>query len=181
MITLLANLVINPNEPKKYYLGDGDNLVVRIPADMKMFRSYTMGKTLVMGHNTFNQTGPLQGRDILVLSHKDLFSPEPGVTFIKEINWKALQELDKEFVVCGGTSVYLEAIQYASKLRLTMTELYPIDTGTYIGDKMFPDFNDYGPWLLELVSPSVKQVGCQTGRGHKVDNFFVAEYTKTLK
>lgn len=178
MITLLANLVINPNEPKKYYLGDGDELVVRIPADMKMFKTYTMGKTLVMGHNTFNQTGPLKGREILVLSRKDMFCTEPDVTFMKEINWDALQRMEKEFVVCGGTSVYTEALPFANKLRLTMTELFPVDIGTYIGDKMFPDFNEFGPWSLELVSPTVKQAGCQTGRGHKVDNFFVAEYTK---
>ena len=179
MITLLANLTINPNEPKKYYLGDGDDLVVRISADLKMFKAYTMGKTLVMGHNTFKQTGPLKGRKILVLSHRNLFCTEStNVTYLTSINWETLQLSDKEYVVCGGTSVYEAALPYADKLRLTMTELYPVEVGKYIGDKLFPDFNKYGPWSLELVSPTVRQAGCQTSRGHKVDNYFVAEYTK---
>lgn len=179
MITLLANLVINPNDPNKYYIGDGDNLVVRIPADMKMFKQYTMGKTLVMGHNTFKQTGPLSGRTILVLTTKEItWTKDTEVVFMKSIDWDHLARSAEEYVVCGGTMVYNLAIPYADKLRLTMTELYPCDVGIYIGDKLFPDFNQFGPWELDMVSPAVKQAGCKTTRGLDVDNFFVAEYTK---
>lgn len=177
MITLLANLVINPNEPDKYYIGNGNDLIVRIPADMKMFKAYTMGKTIIEGHNTFKQTGPLKGRDILVLSNKDiLWTATTNVVFMKSINWKDLADHDKEFVVCGGTMIYNLALPYANKLRLTITELYPTDE--YIGDKLFPDFKQYGPWELELVSPSVKQTNLCIKTGQQVDNFFVAEYTK---
>lgn len=177
MITLLANLVINSNEPKKYYIGDGNDLVVRIPADMTQFKNYTMGKTLIMGHNTFNQTGPLKGRKIIVLSHKDIFyTADPNVIFIKDINWEKVKDSETEYVVCGGTSVYEAAIPYAGKLRLTMTELYPVDTGEFIGDKLFPDFTKYGNWRLENQSATIKQNGCKTTRGFEVDEYFIAEY-----
>lgn len=177
MITILANLAINPNEPDKYYIGNGNDLIVRIPADMKLFKSYTMGKTIIEGHNTFNQTGPLKGRDILVLSTRViLWTQTTNVTFMKSINWEGLAEADKEFIVCGGSMIYNMALPYANKLRLTMTELYPTDE--YIGDKLFPNFDQYGPWELELVSPSVKQTNLSTKTGQLVDNFFVVEYTK---
>lgn len=179
MITLLANLVINPNDPGKYYIGDGNDLIVRIPADMRMFKKYTMGKTLIMGHNTFNQTGPLGGRQILVLSSKDiLWTATNDVVFMKNMDWDSIANMDEEFIVCGGTMIYKLALPYANKLRLTITELYPCSITEYIGDKLFPDFNKYGPWNLEIVSPYAKQNGCSTTRGQLVDNFFVAEYTK---
>ena len=38
---------------RKYGIGKDNNLLARVPADMKFFREKTMGKTIVMGSSTY--------------------------------------------------------------------------------------------------------------------------------
>ena len=44
------NLIVNAD--RNWGIGYKNKLLVRIPADMKFFRSETMGKVLVMGRKT---------------------------------------------------------------------------------------------------------------------------------
>ena len=68
MITLIAAIGRN-NE-----IGLNNQLVCKIPEDMKHFKSYTMGKVLIMGRQTFMSIGgkPLPGRKCIVVSTHDL-------------------------------------------------------------------------------------------------------------
>lgn len=81
-----------------YIIGQGDKLPWRLPKELRLFRSQTMGKTLIMGRKTWETLPqPLDGREIIVFSSKDI----PGVTTIG-----APEQAPDEAYVCGGAQTY---------------------------------------------------------------------------
>ena len=174
MVTLIASVTVNPLEPDKKYIGDGDDLVVRLSPDLIQFKQYTMGHPLIMGHNTFNGVGPLPGRKIYVLSRKTIEYVGPGqVEFVDKVDFKKLSEIeDLEFIVCGGSQIYEMAMPFADKLRITWIETEP--TTDYIGNKFFPDWNKYGNWRMETQLDTVRPLPSKNKI--KIDNYRIIDY-----
>ena len=62
---------------KNWAIGNKGNLLVRIPADQKMFRDETMGKVIVMGRKTLESLPggqPLHGRTNVVLTKNENYT-----------------------------------------------------------------------------------------------------------
>ena len=62
---------------KNWAIGNKGNLLVRIPADQKMFREETMGKVIVMGRKTLESLPggqPLHGRTNVVLTRNESYT-----------------------------------------------------------------------------------------------------------
>ncbi len=114
MITLIAAIGRN-NE-----IGLGNKLLWNIPEDMKHFKSYTMGKVVVMGSNTFLSIGmkPLPGRKCVVISHRDLHgcAAIPAKSIDDALS---IEHCYNELVIIGGASVYNQTIGIADKLVIT--------------------------------------------------------------
>jgi dihydrofolate reductase len=117
-------------------IGKDGGLPWRIPADLKFFRSVTMGKPVLMGRKTFASIGrPLPGRRNIVLTRDPGFRPA-GVTVVTDID-AALAEAtsaagDGEVMVIGGAQVYAAALPSAR--RLYLTEVH----ASVAGDTYFP-------------------------------------------
>ena len=79
------------------------------PSDLKWFREVTMGKTLIVGHNTFETLPPLPGRNIRVLSRND----EP----VHIIAGLALDDVE-EAVVIGGAKTYRTWLPYVDRFYI---------------------------------------------------------------
>lgn len=111
MITLIAAIGRN-NE-----LGLKNQLLWKIPEDMKHFKTYTMGKVVIMGSNTFVSIGrPLPGRKNVVVSSKEMM----GVVVAKDIKSAlSIEHCYNELVVIGGASIYKQTIDLANKLVIT--------------------------------------------------------------
>ena len=65
------NIIVSVD--KKWGIGNKGKLLVSIPKDMKLFREETVGKVIIMGHNTLLSlpgSQPLAGRENIVLSFK---------------------------------------------------------------------------------------------------------------
>lgn len=181
MITLIANIIINPADKEKiYYIGNDNDLIVKIGADMVQFAQYTMGKRLIMGHNTFKNVGPLYGRYIYVLTRKKNleYIGNKNICFVDNINFKELSKLPYEIVVCGGSNVYEQSIEYANKLRLTLTTIYP--TNEFIGNKFFPDFSKYGKWDIKNQNIDIKSLPQCNTNGIVIDNCSIIEYNRIV-
>ncbi len=135
MITLIAAIGRN------YELGYDNKLLWNIPEDMKHFKSYTMGKVVIMGRKTFSSIGnkSLPGRKCIVISTQDLH----GLA----IRAKSMQEALSvdycypELVVIGGASVYNQAISYANKLVITHID------ADFKADTFFPNI-DPACWMI---------------------------------
>ena len=140
-ITLIAAI------GKNRELGYNNDLIWRIPEDLKFFRENTNGKYIVMGLNTFNSLpNLLPNRKHIVLTHKDIELDSSVLIFhsIDEL-LSFISSVDEEVMIIGGAMMYSQMIKYANKMLLT-----EIDDSKKC-DVYFPEF-DKNDWECELVS-----------------------------
>jgi len=135
MITLIAAIGRN-NE-----LGLNNKMLWNIPEDMKHFKSYTMGKVIIMGRKTFASIGckGLPGRKCIVVSTQDLHG-----SAIRASTIDAALSIDycyPEIVVIGGESVYRQTIIHADKLVITHID------AEFEADTFFP-YIDPAQWVI---------------------------------
>jgi dihydrofolate reductase len=115
MIKLIAAV-----EYETYGIGYGNSLPWPIVVeDLKHFRNTTIGKTVVMGANTFLSLGelPLPGRKNVVITRKKRNHYPKEVIQVHHpeqvLKWK------EDVYVIGGASIYAQFIPYASRLIIT--------------------------------------------------------------
>ncbi len=110
MITLIAAIGKN-NE-----IGLDGKMPWHIPEDLKHFKEYTIGKTIVMGRKTFQSIRkPLPNRTNIVISKSTQFPDVMNVTSLLD----ALNYTNDELVIIGGAQVYQLAMHVADKLVIT--------------------------------------------------------------
>ena len=120
-------------------LGKNNDLIWKIPEDLKFFRNITNGHTVVMGRNTFDSLPRmLPNRKHIVLSSRDDFPSDVEVyKDIKDILIK-YKDSDEEIFVIGGGSIYKQFLNETDKLFLTLID------GEFEADTFFPNFyNDF--------------------------------------
>lgn len=101
-------------------IGRDNNLIWRLPNDLKYFKALTLGHTIIMGSNTFRSlpSGALPGRENVVLSRSD--AEFPGATVYRSIEEaiEAVKNQEEVFVI-GGAQIYKQVMAYADKLYIT--------------------------------------------------------------
>lgn len=106
-------------------IGINNSLPWHEPLDLAWFKKHTLGKTIVMGRNTYESIGkPLPNRRNIVLTSK----PIEGVECLTGID----ELLNQDIMVIGGASVYEVFLPYTDKLYLTRMNASPE------GDTFFP-------------------------------------------
>jgi len=110
----------------------------RSAEDLAHFRVVTMGHALVMGRVTFESLpGPLAGRKVIVLSRKAEYAARNGiVAHSLDEAIRVARATDAEPIVCGGATVYAEALPLVT--RLYLTEI----ARDFEGDAFFPRINE---------------------------------------
>lgn len=123
-ISLIA--VVDEN----FGLGKENRLLCHLPADLKHFKTLTLGKTILMGRKTFESIGkPLPHRFNIVLSHKKIDFPQ--VHWVSSLEKAlALNPDDKEFMIIGGASIYRQTLEFATKIYLTKVH-HQFDADTF--------------------------------------------------
>lgn len=120
---------------------DGD-LPWRISADLKHFKTVTMGKPILMGRKTFESIGkPLPGRlNVVITRDRTYVPPGVAVAFSLEHALATAQRAGaEEAMVVGGAEIYRLALPLAGHLYLTEVH------AEVEGDTLFPDF-DRAEW-----------------------------------
>lgn len=114
---------------------DGD-LPWRLSADLKRFKSLTMGHHLVMGRATFDSIGRLlPGRETVVLTRDRGFA-FTGATIIHDLaSLGAAVESDSEAFVVGGAEIYRQTLPIVDRLYVTRVH------ANINGDTFFPEWN----------------------------------------
>lgn len=122
-------------------IGSHNALPWYIPEDLKNFKKLTMGKTVLMGKNTYdsiiNRLGkPLPGRKSVVISRQmDLNLPQDVLLFHDlPTALEALKDTDEVWVI-GGGQIYSQLMPKADKMVLTEVHK-EVD-----GDVLFPEWN----------------------------------------
>lgn len=144
MITLIAAIGLN-NE-----LGNKNGMPwENIPEDLRHFKSYTMGKMLIMGYNTYVAIGkPLPGRRSIVVTHHQLAMSEDLVIPAHSVEEAlSLKEHYSELVVIGGGKIYEQTIGLADKLIITHID------ANFEADVFFPEI-DLSIWKINSMIES---------------------------
>jgi dihydrofolate reductase len=116
-------------------IGRDNALPWRLPEDLKRFKAFTLGKTLLMGRKTYESIGrPLPGRANLVLT-RDRGFRAPGVVVVHSVEEALAHAADNELVAIGGAEIYRLVLPFARRLYLTHVH------ADVPGDTYFPDFD----------------------------------------
>jgi dihydrofolate reductase len=104
-------------------IGMNNTLPWHLPADLKHFKSLTMGHHIVMGRKTYESIGkPLPGRTSVVVTRNANYT-QPGVLVANSLEG-AISACgnDAEIFVIGGAELYCQAINLADRIYLTEIE-----------------------------------------------------------
>lgn len=123
-------------------IGRGEELPWRLSADLKRFKSLTMGHHIVMGRKTFASIGrPLPGRTLVVISRQPHFLAESvqTATSLEAAIEIARAAGDSEVFVIGGGEIYRQAIDIVERMYLTRVHA-AIEGDVYFPPVIFDDW-----------------------------------------
>ena len=107
---------------KNFGLGYKNNLLFKIPADLKNFRHLTLNHTIIFGRKTletFPNQKPLDGRRNIILSKTlEKVSGAEVIGNVEEL-FDILDAAEENFVI-GGAQIFNELIPYANEIFLTV-------------------------------------------------------------
>ena len=123
-------------------LGKGNDLLWKIPDDLKRLRRLTTGHPLIMGRKTFDSIiaavgRPLPNREHIVVSRDTSWhyhgvlsatTIEDALDLAKKCNGR------EEIFIFGGAQIYTLALPYADKLYLTLID------DSRGADSFFPEY-----------------------------------------
>ncbi len=129
-------------------IGRGGELPWRLSADLRRFKSLTMGHPIIMGRRTWESLRrPLPGRTSIVVTRQPRFDAGfPEVRVAADLSAALGQAAaapggDKLAFVIGGSQVYAAALPHATRLYLTRV------LASVEGDAFFPPL-DMREWRL---------------------------------
>ena len=137
---------------KNNAIGKDNDLLWRISDDLKRFKKYTTGKSIIMGKNTFfslpertlenGKTNALPNRqNIVITDNKNEFFNAVNTAYSIE---EAIDYAEEDIFIIGGGMVYKTFLPLADRLYLTRVDK------DFDGDVFFPEI-DYSEWEEEYT------------------------------
>lgn len=114
----------------------GNELPWRLPADLKRFKSVTLGKPIIMGRKTFESIGrPLPERTNIIITRSEKYEA-PGCVVVHSPE-KALSAAGDapEVMIIGGAEIFARFLPLAKRLYFTHV------SGEFEGDIYFPSLD----------------------------------------
>jgi dihydrofolate reductase len=124
-------------------IGRANQLPWHLPADLRHFKSLTIGRPILMGRKTYESIGKaLPGRPNYVLSRGTTFAPaDCSVVATLEDARAAAAAASSPLMVIGGAQIYRLCLPFAQRIHLTLVHAEIAD-----GDTFFSDWRD-SQWL----------------------------------
>lgn len=136
-MTTVIELVVAASEND--VIGRANKLPWHLPADLKHFKSLTIGKPVLMGRKTYESIGKaLPHRTNIVMSRSAHF--EPSDVEVVGSAPEACAIAGDLLMVIGGAEIYRQCLPLASRIHLTL-----VHTRIEGGDTFFPDWH-LAPW-----------------------------------
>ena len=141
---------------KNWGIGTNGDQIVYIPGDLKRFREFTTGNTIVLGRKTvatFPGGKPLKNRRNLILSRNPDYAPEGGEVYPDlEALMQQVTDPDNTYVV-GGASVYQTMIGQCDRAYVTKID------AEYPADCWFPNLDEDPNWEIYEESEEMDHEG----------------------
>ena len=140
-MNLIANVDIN------WAIGKNNQLLVKIPADMKFFRETTTGKVVVMGRKTlesFPNGQPLKKRTNIVLTHDRNYRVADAIVVysMDELHEELKKYPSEDIYIIGGESIYRQLVDECDVAHITMVDY------AYDADAHFPNLDEKPEWRI---------------------------------
>ncbi|MCA9354629.1 MAG: dihydrofolate reductase [Candidatus Kaiserbacteria bacterium] len=136
-------VIVSGMSKKDRAIGYQNQLLWHVPADLKRFKTLTMGHPIIMGRKTFESIleilgKPLPGRTNIVITRDTDYHYEGAKVAhsLEEAIEVAQSENPTEIHIGGGAQLYEQALPLTSRLHIT----WYLDEKE--GDAFFPAFED---------------------------------------
>ncbi len=120
-------------------IGNNNDLVWHLPADLAFFKSKTKGHLVIMGRKTFESIGskPLPGRPTIIVTRNKNFQAKdcqiaPSIPEALTLAEKSGRE---EVFILGGAEIYKKIINHADQMFITEVN------AIMVGDTFFPEID----------------------------------------
>ena len=128
-------------------IGKNNQLLVRIPADMKFFRETTTGKVVVMGRKTlesFPNGQPLKNRTNIVLTHDRSYQVKDAIVVysMDELHEELKKYPSEDIYIIGGESIYRQMVDECDVAHITKVDF------AYDADAHFPNLDEKPEWQI---------------------------------
>ena len=131
---------------KNWGIGKDGNQQLFIAPDLKRFKDFTTGNTIILGRKTvatFPNGKPLKNRRNLILSRNPDYAPEGGEVYPDLDSLLAqVDDPDNTYVV-GGASVYHTMLPQCHRAYITKID------GEFPADCWFPNLDEDPNWVVE--------------------------------
>ncbi|MFT2009553.1 dihydrofolate reductase [Pontibacter sp. 13R65] len=127
-------------------IGKDNKLIWHLPADLRHFKTITMGHPILMGRKTYESIGkPLPGRTSIIITTQPDYKAEGCVVVhsVQEAIDKA-REIDETICIIGGAEIYRQALSYTDTIYLTRVHHH------FEGDTYFPELRE-SEWKLQAT------------------------------
>jgi dihydrofolate reductase len=119
-------------------IGNEGGMPWHLPADLKFFKSSTLGKPIIMGRSTHESIGKaLPGRTNIVITRNTDFQADGCVIAhsIEDALALASKESAEEAMIIGGGRIYEQTLALCQRLYITEIAVH------MTGDTQFPQIN----------------------------------------
>lgn len=121
-------------------IGKDNDLLWRLPDDLKHFKKITMNGTVVMGRKTFESIGrALPNRHNIVVTSDRTFDA-PDVEVWHDLDRLKAEKDQRDFYIIGGATLYEQTMPYTDRIYVTEVD------GTFEADTFYPEAP--GEWIL---------------------------------
>ncbi|MFC4700542.1 type 3 dihydrofolate reductase [Glaciecola siphonariae] len=127
---------------KNRIIGKDNQMPWHLPADLKHFKSTTLGKPVIMGRKTYESIGKaLPGRQNIVISRKDSYQLNDACVVPScEDAIAVAQKTSDDVMIIGGGTIYQAFLPQATHLYLTFID------AELEGDTQFPEWETMATW-----------------------------------
>ena len=147
------NLIVAVGQ--NWAIGKNDNQPIYLHADLKRFKSLTIGHPIILGRKTlatFPGGQALNGRRNLVLSRNPDFTRE-GVEVFADLD-SLLEEAPEDSFVVGGASVYAALLNQCDTAYVTK-----IDLSFHMPDCFFTNLDKQLNWYIAEKGQELEECG----------------------
>jgi len=132
---MIISIIVAMDEQRG--IGKGGRLPWHLSADLKRFKSLTMGHHLIMGRKTYESIGrPLPGRTMIVITRNRSYAAEGCLiaASLKAAIAIAEKRGETEAFIAGGGQIFAQALEFADRIYLTLVHTI-VNAGVF-----FPEY-----------------------------------------
>ena len=143
MTNAVVELVVAVSEND--VIGRANQLPWHLPAELRHFRSLTMGHHILMGRKTYESIGKaLPGRTNLVLSRSRDFAPADCKVVRTLEEGQSGTGSDGPLMVIGGAEIYRQCLPQALRIHLTLVHTKIAGGDTFFSAWRDPEWTESG-------------------------------------